>query len=298
MSSYRCYGISLAVVGTLLFSLKSIFIKLLYIEGLDADSVLVIRMAIALPLYLGILGYCLWAKDSGEPAFTFRQFSLTVIAGVLGYYLASLLDLKGLELITAQLERLTLFSYPFFVALISVFVFGERFTKPLLFGLLISYSGLSLVILQEDMLLGSQVGLGVTLVMGSALAFAVYLVLSQSLIKQLGSLLFTSLAMTVSSIAVFLHGYAVVDVMALQVSLVAWVWLVLLAVMSTVLPSFLISAAIGRIGSSRASAIGMLGPVFTISFAVIWLGEPMTWLMMLGALLVISGVGLIQFKGR
>ena len=52
-------GFGSAVGGTLLFSLKSIFIKLLYQEGLEADAVLVLRMLIALPLYLMMLGFSL-----------------------------------------------------------------------------------------------------------------------------------------------------------------------------------------------------------------------------------------------
>jgi len=52
-------GFGSVVGGTLLFSLKSIFIKLLYQQGLEADAVLVLRMLIALPLYLMMLGFSL-----------------------------------------------------------------------------------------------------------------------------------------------------------------------------------------------------------------------------------------------
>ena len=45
----------LAIVGTGLFSLKSIVIKLLYLHGLSAHEVLVWRMALAVPFYLGVL---------------------------------------------------------------------------------------------------------------------------------------------------------------------------------------------------------------------------------------------------
>ena len=74
-------GFGLAVGGTLLLSFKSIFIKLLYQQSLQAHSVLVLRMIIAL---------------------TYSTVSFTLLAGFLGYYLASLPDLMGLELIAAQ----------------------------------------------------------------------------------------------------------------------------------------------------------------------------------------------------
>ncbi len=288
-------GMAYAVIGTVLFSLKSIFIKLLYLEGLNADDVLVLRMAIALPLYMVIFMYCL-REANVRSRLSLKPVMLTLLAGVMGYYLASLLDLLGLELISAQLERLALFSYPCFVALIATVVFKAPFTLRLLVGFVVSYSGLALVMFQEGMLLGNHVSLGVSLVLGSAFVFAIYLTMSQFLIQHFGSVLFTSLAMIVSSTMVFLHGYVMIDVTTLQVSYQAGLWLLLLAILSTVVPSFLISEAIGRIGPSRASAIGLFGPVFTVFFAVHLLGEPFTLMTALGGVLVLIGVGSIQSK--
>ncbi len=94
-------GFGLAVGGTLLFSFKSIFIKLLYQQSLQAHSVLVLRMIIALPIYLVILVYLLRSSNA-RSALTYSTVSFTLLAGFLGYYLASLPDLMGLELIAAQ----------------------------------------------------------------------------------------------------------------------------------------------------------------------------------------------------
>jgi drug/metabolite transporter (DMT)-like permease len=235
-------------------------------------------------------------KAKARSALTDSTVSLTLLAGFLGYYLASLLDLKGLELITAQLERLALFSYPIMVAIIGV-LFLKKTVKPtLLFALSLSYSGLPLVMSQEALLLGNHVGLGVTYVLLSALVFAIYLSMSKPLIGRLGSMLFTSLAMTISSFLVFSHGFITLDLVDVNVTLDAWFWLLLLAVFSTVIPSFMISAAIGRIGAIQASAVGMLGPIFTIALAVYFLNEPFTVMIGAGALLVLLGVGSLQFK--
>jgi drug/metabolite transporter (DMT)-like permease len=109
-------------------------------------------------------------------------------------------------------------------------------------------------------------------------------------------MLFTSLAMTISSFLVFSHGFITLDLVDVNVTLDAWFWLLLLAVFSTVIPSFMISAAIGRIGAIQASAVGMLGPIFTIALAVYFLNEPFTVMIGAGALLVLLGVGSLQFK--
>ena len=282
-------GFALAAFGTLLFSLKSIFIKFLYQQGLDADSVLVLRMALALPIYTAVLVWLLRCRPQRDKL-EFSTLRTIFLLGFLGYYLASLLDLMGLELITAQLERLSLFTYPFMVAVIGYFLFNEPLTRRLIVSLVITYSGLMLVMGQEIQLTGNNVLLGVVLVLGSALSFAFYVLFSKGFIKKLGSPLFTSLAMIASSIFGLVHGVVVLDWAALSLSAAVWLWLVMLVVFSTVIPSFMMTEAINRIGPAQTGVVGMLGPIFTIVLAVYLLDEPFTLMIALGGLMILMGV--------
>jgi len=289
-------GFLLAIFGTLLFSLKSIFIKLLYIEGLDADTVLVFRMALALPLYVFIL-ISLLKKSPEKSQFIKQPIVFKILAlGFLGYYLSSLLDLKGLEYISAQLERLSLFTYPFMVALIGFFLFDEKITKRLIMSLIIGYLGLWLVMGQEEKLTNNNVLLGTSLVLGAALSFSLYVLFSKPIIKQVGSILFTSVAMISSSLIVFIHGGLFIDLNTLEITNTAWFWLFLLAIFSTVIPSFMLTEAIGRIGPTQTGIVGTLGPIFTIILAIYWLDEVFTSTIFIGILMVISGVLLIILK--
>jgi len=86
-------GFLLAIIGTLLFSLKSIFIKFLYIEGLDADSVLVLRMALSLPIYIGILIWLRSQSNVSNKLNSTRMF--TIFALVLTFTLRKKLALKA-----------------------------------------------------------------------------------------------------------------------------------------------------------------------------------------------------------
>jgi drug/metabolite transporter (DMT)-like permease len=289
-------GFVLAIFGTLLFSLKSIFIKFLYQQGLDADAVLVLRMALALPIYLMILLWLLRDKTDRIALNTSILRSILLL-GFLGYYFASLLDLMGLELISAQLERLSLFTYPFMVAVIGYFLFNEALTRRLILALIISYSGLFLVMGQELQLTGNNVIRGVSLVLGSALSFAFYVLLSRPFIKQLGSKLFTSIAMLASCLFGLLHGAILIDFTQLIITNTAWLWLTMLVIFSTVIPSFMMTEAIHRIGPAQTGIVGMLGPIFTIGLAVYILEEPFTLTIALGVLLVIIGVmSLVLYK--
>lgn len=288
-------GFALAAFGTLLFSLKSIFIKFLYQQGLDADSVLVLRMALALPLYSFVLAWVL-SHNTNTGALSKRVASSVFLLGFLGYYLASLLDLMGLELITAQLERLSLYTYPFFVTLIGYLFFKEPITRRLILALLVTYCGLWIVMGEELQLTGNNVPHGVGLVLTSAISFAFYVVLSKPLIKQLGSLLFTSLAMISSSVFGLLHGIIIIDWATITVSHSAWLWLGMLVIFSTVLPSFMMAEAINRIGPAQTGVVGMLGPIFTIALAVYLLNEPFTLTTLLGSALILFGVASLMVK--
>lgn len=141
-------GFFFAFLGTGFFSLKSIFIKLAFAEGLDADSVLMLRMAISLPVYLIIM--LILACRSTERQITIRPFFMRIIGlGFIGYFLASWLDLKGLEYISAGLERLTLFAYPTFVAILGALFLRIPLTKSICASLVLTYFGLWLVFRQE-----------------------------------------------------------------------------------------------------------------------------------------------------
>jgi len=288
-------GFLYAFLGTMLFSFKSIFIKLAYAQGLDTNSVLMLRMAIALPIYLFII-LILVRQQKRSFAATRDRFGVIIFLGFIGYFLASWLDLKGLEHISASLERLTLFTYPVFVAILGALFFKTPLTKKIIITLLLSYSGIWMVFSQELGESSGDVAFGTSMVVLSALSFSWYVLLSKKVIQQLGSIWFTSLAMCVSS-AFVLVSYAVFfDFGVLVITQEAWLWLVLLAIFSTVIPSFMISEAIARIGPAQTGIVGTMGPLLTLFLAVIILNEPFSINHVWGIILVMSGVLLLTFK--
>ena len=143
---------------------------------------------------------------------------------------------------------------------------------------------------QELQLTGNNVIQGVSLVLGSALSFAFYVLLSRPFIKRLGSLLFTSLAMISSSIFGLIYGAIVIDWSTLMITNSAWFWLIMLVIFSTVIPSFMMTEAIHRIGPAQTGVVGILGPIFTIGLAVYLLDEPFSIMIALGGIMILLGV--------
>src|SRR3954462_10500816 len=94
---------------------------------------------------------------------------------LIGYSLSSYLDFLGLQYISVGLERLILFLTPTFVLLITTTVFKRSISGKQWLALLISYCGIVLVFVHDLRQGGTNVALGATLVLGSAISYAAYL---------------------------------------------------------------------------------------------------------------------------
>jgi len=77
-----------------------------------------------------------------------------------------------------------------------------------------------------------------------------------------------------------------------------WGYAVVLATFSTVLPVFLQSEALKRIGATHFALIGAVGPVSVAVTSALGLDEPFTWLQAAGGALVIIGVLLVSLKPK
>ncbi|HFC05654.1 MAG TPA: EamA family transporter, partial [Rhizobiales bacterium] len=186
-------GVMLGIIGAAMFSTKPILIKFIYEYGVDTSTLMALRMAFSLPFYLGfaVIAYRQRRRDHITTDYSARTLVITAIIGVFGYYVASFLDLEGLTRITAQFERLILFTYPVFVAILSAFFLDIKFTRPTLVSLALTYTGLFVIFSHDMRSFGDQVLSGALMVLAAAAVFAGYVVFSKDLIDKLGSRLFT-----------------------------------------------------------------------------------------------------------
>lgn len=289
-------GFLLALLAAVFFSMKAIFVKLAYRHGVDAITLLTLRMLFALPVFIAIA-----AIEERRPhvaRLSRRQLVMVIALGLMGYYLASVLDFIGLQYISAGLERLILFLFPTFTVLLSAMLLGRKIGRVEVQALLFSYTGIALAVQQEVALDGDNTVTGALLIFGSTLAYALYLVGSGELIPKVGARRFMAWAMIVSCLAVVAQFLMLREVSALQQPLPVYGYGLLIAVLSTVLPAFMLAAAIHRIGASHTSIIGGVGPVVTIVLAATFLGESMSMLQISGAMLVIGGVLLLGLLSR
>jgi drug/metabolite transporter (DMT)-like permease len=286
---HHTVGLWFAVGAAFGFSFKAIFVKLAYgVAPVEPVTLLLLRMAFSLPvlLWVGL------AAGRSAPPLTRRDWGGLVALGLLGYYGASILDFLGLQYISAGLERLILFTYPTLTVLIGVLFMGKALTRREVGALLLSYAGIGLAF-AHDLQVADDLGTvlaGAAFVFGSALSYAFYNAGSEPVIRRLGSARFAALAMLVSTGATALHFLVEQPLAALVQPLPIYLYGAAMALFSTVLPVFWQSAAIRRIGAGRAALVGTLGPVLTIFFGWLLLGEQISAAQLAGAALVVAGI--------
>lgn len=279
-------GLALAVAGSVMFSAKAIVVKLAYRHGVDAETLLALRMLMAAPFFAAAL--C-WTSRGAAPL-SGRDHALLVLIGLLGYYLASYLDFLGLQYISATLERLILYLNPTLVLLLSVLVLRRPVTRFDLVALLLSYGGIVLVFWHDVRLDADGVALGALLVFGSAACYAVYLVISGELVRKVGAIRLTAYAMCVATVGVCAQ-FALLRPPAALLQPAPVLWLSLLnALLCTVLPVFATMMAVARIGAGTVAMAGMIGPVSTIALGYAFLAEPISGWQLGGTALVLAGI--------
>jgi len=251
---------------------------------------LTLRMIFSLPFYL--VAASLVSTRASNTGMTSRQWIITILTGILGYYISSLLDFLGLQYISAGLERLILFLYPTFVVFINAIFFHQRLSRNQTIALILTYIGIAIAYYGElqvdtnnpNFLLGS------VLVFLCAVTYSLYIVGSGRIIPQVGATKFTAYAMLAATAGIFIQFMLTRDIVVLRQANSYWTYGILLAIVATVIPSFLISNALKLIGANNVAIISSIGPVSTIIQAHYFLNEPIFKEQIVGTVLVVVGV--------
>ncbi len=294
ISTRTIFAFFLALLGVVMFSAKAVIVKLAYRYNIDPLSLLNLRLLFSLPFYLVVVFRTTTIRELSK--FSRFDYLKVVILGILGYYMASYFDFAGLKYITASLERLVLFIYPTLVVIIAALFFHRRPSMVQIAAIILTYFGVFIAFYSDTNANGPNAVLGTVLVFGSALTYAMYLVGAENLLPKFGTKLFTSFAMIVSTAATLIHFFIANSNDLFHYSIEVYLLAITMAVFCTVIPSFLISEAIKRLGSSNVAIMGSVGPVCTISLASALLNEHMNIFQWIGTLIVIGGVLLIAIR--
>ena len=292
-------GFLITILGAVFFSTKAIFVKLAFKStGIDAVTLLTLRMLFSLPFYL--VAAWIGSKKESAVTLTFRQWFFLILLGTFGYYLSSLFDFIGLQYVSAGLERLILFLYPTFSVLINTFLYKTKLNKTQVIALVLTYLGIGIAYIGEMKIDTSNPNFyfGSFMIFLCAITYSFYLVGTGRMIPKVGVTRYTAYAMLAATVGIFIHFLVTKNIQQIPFTPNLIGYSIALAIIATVLPSFMMSNGMKKIGSNNVSIITSIGPVSTIIQAHFFLGEKIIIPQVIGTALVIIGVLLIGWQSK
>ena len=292
-------GFLITILGAVFFSTKAIFVKLAFKStGIDAVTLLTLRMLFSLPFYL--VAAWIGSKKESAVTLTFRQWFFLILLGTFGYYLSSLFDFIGLQYVSAGLERLILFLYPTFSVLINTFLYKTKLNKTQVIALVLTYLGIGIAYIGEMKIDTSNPNFyfGSFMIFLCAITYSFYLVGTGRMIPKVGVTRYTAYAMLAATVGIFIHFLVTKNIQQIPFTPTLIGYSIVLAIIATVLPSFMMSNGMKKIGSNNVSIITSIGPVSTIIQAHFFLGEQIIIPQVIGTALVIIGVLLIGWQSK
>ena len=266
------------------YGTNPLFALPLYARGLNVNSVLFYRYAIA------VLIYALWLKFVKKMSFKITKKELLPIfaLGVL-YSISSITLFSSFQFIEAGVACTILFIYPVIVALIMSIFFKEKLTKTVIGSIFLTSIGILLLYKGKN---GISLNInGIILVLFSALSYALYMI-GINTIKPIQKINRAKLTFYVMTAGLTVYIYNILTTTPLQTLSTPsmWVFSIGLALFPTIISLETITISIKLIGSTTTAILGALEPLTAIFFGIIFFHEQMTIRIASGVILILIGV--------
>jgi drug/metabolite transporter (DMT)-like permease len=268
---------------------------------LDPQAFNAVRMVVASLAFLVVMAGARWLSP-GTPGSTFysparvtpREWGQLAVLGLIGHVLYQLCFIGGLARTSVANSSLMLAITPVLIAVISAALGHERIGRAHWIGALVSTAGIYLVV-GTGFRLGGAGLLGDALMFGAVLCWAIYTLGARPMMERHSPVAVTGLSMALGTLVY-------VPMVWPQVRAVDWsnvsAWTLGLSIYSALFALCVAYTiwyvAVRQIGSARTSAYSNLIPVVAMASAVLFLGEPLEWRKVIGAVAVLAGVALAR----
>lgn len=285
-------GYPAGIITGITYGLNPLFGVPLMQDGAAIESILFFRYSIAV-LFLGL--FLLLSRQSFR--ISWKQAGVLLILGLL-YTASSAFLFEAYHYIASGLATTLVFLYPVLVAIIMVFLRVVP-SWPVWLSIFLTFVGV-VIMTQSD---SSQTvnPVGVILSLASALVYALFIVIinRSKIISNISNSLLTFYALMVGAI-VFLAkiNFSGIDITDGLTGDWAWLNLVGLAILPTVVSTATLAIATRNIGATKASVLGVFEPVTAILIGTIVFGEPLTTNIIVGILLSVVAIVFMILKTK
>jgi drug/metabolite transporter (DMT)-like permease len=223
-----------------------------------------------------------------------------ILCAITGVVINQIMFIKGVSLTTPIHSALLSLATPIFITLIAAWLLKEGFGWLKFGGLILGVSGAAMLILIKDNHhTGSDMLLGDIFVLINAISYSFYLVLVRPLMQHYSGIQVLRWIFTFGSLVILPFGMQ--DFISTNWSgftTTAWMALAFIGIGATFLAYLLNVYGINIIGASATGAYIYTQPVFAAVIAVLVAGEKLSWIKLLAALLIFTGVYLANLKKK
>jgi len=253
-----------------------------------------IRFGISSLFLLGLL----WLRERsiGVHRKDLARFVLLAIIGNTAY---QMFFINGIALTTATNSALILATTPIFIILFGALLNVEKVTSRIVQGVILSFIGVVMIVLGtgNSLTFSNQSLLGDLLIVANPICWSIYTVLSKPMLKEYSPLKLAAVTMAIGAVPLVLVGIPSLGTQNwAEISTSSWVGLGFSAFLAIGLGYVIWYTGVSRIGSAKTSLYDNLVTVFAVASAWIILSESMTWIQILGAVLVFGSLYLVRRK--
>jgi drug/metabolite transporter (DMT)-like permease len=287
-------GVALVLLSAVGFGLMAVFAKEAYRSGVSVPSLLALRFAIAAGAFWAIVAV---RRPVGSPSSegSSRRLTLIGLALGLGYAAQAGGYFGALTRIDASLTSLLLYIYPALVFAGAVVLGRERPDRRRVGALALASGGVALVLAGGGA--GALDGAGVALGLFAAVCYAGYILATDSVVAAFDPFRLGALVTTGAGGVMWTYGL-LSGGLDFSFAASGWLWIVALALISTVGAVTAFTLGLARVGPSTASIVSTIEPVVTVGLVMAVFGERLAPLQLAGGALVLAAVILLQLRGR
>ncbi len=280
------------VAATICWGVTAAAIKLLFRgQTVDPLTLVVVRAYLASTTLL----LALLATGRERLRIDARQAGLAAVIGIGGLLVNNYLYFQAIHLTSVATALLLQYQAPIVVALYAALVQRHRLSKRVILSLILTLCGCALIVRVYDPSVLRPNLPGVLAGIGTAFAFAFYILTSRVALKSMGAWTLLTYAYTAASLvwAVILPPWRL---FTMGFAVETWGAFVAIATLGTVVPFGLFISGLRYLPPTQASIISMLEPVVAAVAAFLILGEILLPVQLLGGALVLGGVVLVETR--
>jgi len=234
-----------------------------------------------------------WKIEGKLPLLKKFQILPVILLGMTGIFTYNVMFFKGLKIIEASRASLIIATCPIFITIFSFFFLKEKINLIKGLGIIISICGAIIVISKGNIngIFETGLGRGELYIFCCVLSWVAYSLIGKTVMRDLSPLASVLYSVIVGAVALFIPACfeGMLQNFSHQ-SLRDWSCISYLGIFGTVIGFVWYYQGVQRIGPTKAGLFINFVPVFTILCAFVILREPITFSLVVGTVLVISGV--------